>query len=111
VSPTPTNVELVHRRLLQKLDKSVNSDYDPRGSKLEKKSMLKELKSLFKNKAFICLVIASSGLFFIVTGVQYWLPDYLESEIGVDSHTVNVYFSTTSFSAPVSGVVVGGVII
>lgn len=46
----------------------------------------------------------------MVTGIQYWTPDYLKNVIGVDDNTVSIYFSTSSLSAPVSGVIIGGII-
>jgi hypothetical protein len=49
-----------------------------------------------------------SGLYFVVTGIQYWTPDYLQNIIGQDHDVVAYYFSATSFTAPVGGVIVGG---
>lgn len=57
------------------------------------------------------LSLAQSGLFFVVTGVQFWLPDYLQNVHNVDAHTASIYFSITSLSAPILGVIIGGVII
>lgn len=106
------NVDFVNKRLLQKLDKNVNNEEEPSGGfKKEKRSITQDLKDMATNKAFLFLCIASSGLFFVVTGVQYWLPDYLQQVLNVDPHTVNIYFSTTSLSAPVSGVIVSGIVI
>lgn len=50
------------------------------------------------------------GLFYVVTGIQYWLPNYLETVIGVDHDVVTIYFAVTSLSAPIGGVIVGGII-
>lgn len=50
-----------------------------------------------------------TGLYFVVTGIQYWTPDYLKNVLDIDSHTISIYFSMTSLSAPVLGVFVGGV--
>mmetsp|Transcript_17687 Transcript_17687/g.29897 ORF Transcript_17687/g.29897 Transcript_17687/m.29897 type:complete len:442 (+) Transcript_17687:459-1784(+) len=36
-----------------------------------------QLASLFKNLAFVCLCLSLTGLYFVVTGIQYWTPDYL----------------------------------
>lgn len=47
----------------------------------------------------------------MVTGIQYWVPDYLQNVHKVDPHVVSLYFSATSLTAPVSGVIVGGIII
>lgn len=101
--------------MLRKLDKLVakeDKQDDKTGFKKdEKKSFTKELRSLATNKAFMFLCLASSGLYFIVTGIQYWLPEYLKTEIGVDAATVNIFFSITSLCSPVSGVVLGGILI
>jgi sugar phosphate permease len=51
-----------------------------------------------------------SGLFFVVTGIQYWLPDYMINVLEADSTTVGWYYSFLSFTAPISGVIMSGII-
>ena len=52
-----------------------------------------------------------TGLFYVVTGIQYWLPNYLATVIKVtDATTVSLYFVFTTLSAPIGGVIVGGII-
>ncbi len=51
-----------------------------------------------------------SGIYFVVTGIQYWLPDYMNNILNVDPGTSTIYFSIMSISAPVSGVIVGGLL-
>ena len=104
----------MHQRVLRKLDKEVaKSDKTEHktGFSSEKKSFTKELCSLAKNKAFILLTFALSGLYFIVTGVQYWLPDYLKTVLKIDPVAANLFYSIMSLCAPVLGVVIGGIII
>lgn len=58
-----------------------------------------------------------SGLFFVVTGIQYWAANFLKIEFGcaaigengVTDDTIAVYFAVTSFTAPISGAIAGGV--
>lgn len=66
---------------------------------------------MVRNKIFLSLCFSLTGLYFVVTGVQYWIPDYLQNEIGVSAHTTSLYFSVTSLSAPISGVIVGGIVV
>ena len=51
-----------------------------------------------------------TGLYFVVTGIQYWTPNYLEVIFGVEQRTITIYFTVTSLSAPILGVVIGGII-
>jgi len=69
-----------------------------------------KLKSVTTNKIFVCLCISLSGLYFVVTGIQFWASDYLKIIIEVNEHVVSIYFTTTCFTAPVGGVIVGGII-
>lgn len=75
------------------------------------------VKGVITNKSFVSLCITLSGLFFVVTGIQYWASDYLKEEFGrndtrpdgVSAETVAIYFAITSFTAPISGAVAGGI--
>jgi len=51
-----------------------------------------------------------TGLFYVVTGIQYWLPDYIETVLEIEPHRATVYFVIVSLSAPIGGVIVGGII-
>lgn len=64
------------------------------------------------------LVLSLSGLFFVVTGIQYWFSDYLKKMFGksvlgeadgVSDETISFAFAFTCFTAPIFGAVVGGV--
>jgi len=46
----------------------------------------------------------------VVTGIQYWCANYLETVIGEDPAVVSWYFSLTSATSPVGGVIIGGVV-
>ena len=62
-----------------------------------------------KNKAFVCLCVSLTGLYYVVTGVQYWTADYLQNVLGVSKHTASIYFAAASITAPIGGVFVGGI--
>ena len=51
-----------------------------------------------------------TGLFYVVTGIQYWLPDYIQTVLDIEPHEATMYFVIVSLSAPIGGVVVGGII-
>jgi len=62
------------------------------------------------NGVYCKLTLALSGLYFIVTGIQYWMPAYMHTILGADNDLVAWYFSALSFTGPVSGVIVGGIV-
>ena len=47
-------------------------------------------------------------MFFIVTGIQFWLTIYLIEILGNDPVLVVIIFSSVSVTAPLGGVLVGG---
>jgi sugar phosphate permease len=68
------------------------------------------MKSVLSNKVFLALMMSLTGLFYVVTGIQYWLPDYIQDVLSVDHATATTYFVIASLSAPIGGVIVGGII-
>ena len=61
-------------------------------------------------RPFWYLCFSLTGLFFVVTGIQYWLPTYLLTVYKLDEGDAAVFYGTTSSSAPISGVIIGGII-
>jgi hypothetical protein len=47
-------------------------------------------------------------MFFIVTGIQFWMTIYLIEILGNDPIQVVIIFSVVSVTAPMSGVLIGG---
>ena len=75
-----------------------------------------QLGQLFGSKLFVILTLSLCGLFFVVTGVQFWITDYAtrskqEGGLGADAETVVLVFSIASVTAPVMGVFIGGALI
>ena len=70
-----------------------------------------KLKVLMNYKVYIFSVISLSTLIYIITGVQYWVSDYLESILGVQSPKDRLFlFTLACFTAPVMGVLLGPLI-
>ena len=46
------------------------------------------LKDLCKNTFFICTMLALSSLYFIVTGIQFWVSDYMREVMGLSDAEV-----------------------
>jgi len=59
---------------------------------------------------YTCTVVGLSALFFVVTGIQFWITIFLQLVIGADPAAVIAVFGVTSITAPVFGVIVGGVV-
>jgi MFS family permease len=64
--------------------------------------------SLLVNSVFMLLSIGLTGLYFVVTGIQFWITDYLVRDIGSDPAAVVAGFAITSLTAPTAGVFFGG---
>ena len=52
--------------------------------------------------------MALSGLYYIVTGITYWVTDYLISELSLKPAIVQITFGIISLTGPVAGIIVGG---
>lgn len=79
-------------------------------------SVWKQLELMMKSSLFVALTLALSGLYFVVTGIQFWVTDYLtmpvaEGGMGQDTGLVVICFSITSLTGPTAGVFFGGWII
>lgn len=65
---------------------------------------------IVKNPVFVFCVLAISGLYFVVCGLQYWISAYLQIVLSIKDTEVYWYYAFTCLTAPISGVIVGGVI-
>lgn len=66
------------------------------------------MKELFMNPCFILLCLSLDGLYFVITGIQYWITDYLINRIKQPESTVFLTFGIISITAPIFGVIAGG---
>ena len=60
------------------------------------------------NINYILLNLALSGLFYITTGIQYWVSKYMINELQQSKTTVFIAFGIISITGPVLGIVIGG---
>lgn len=60
------------------------------------------------NTLYICVTMGLCSMFFIVTGVQFWMTSYLIDILQNNPVTVVIIFSTVSITAPLAGVIIGG---
>jgi MFS transporter, Spinster family, sphingosine-1-phosphate transporter len=56
-------------------------------------------------------MLSISILFFIVTGIQFWFSDYMKVALKVPAESVDTWFAFITISAPVLGVIIGGLIV
>ena len=71
-------------------------------------TFMQRIKIVLSNKYFLLLCISLTGLYYIITGIQYWVTDYLIYTLKIDETKVFISFSAISITGPVLGVVVGG---
>lgn len=115
---TKATMNLVRQSALRKISRQLNTKPSDNNQSIasdtsmafRKESFQTQLRSVISNRAFVSLCLSLTGLYFVVTGIQFWLSDYLENVLGVERHQVSVYFAISSFTAPVSGVFVGGLV-
>ena len=54
------------------------SNFRPRRSSFyESLSQYQGLKELLKNKVYLFLTLSASSLYFVITGMQFWITDYM----------------------------------
>eukprot|EP00743_Colponemidia_sp_Colp-15_P005689 GILK01006116.1.p1 GENE.GILK01006116.1~~GILK01006116.1.p1 ORF type:complete len:293 (-),score=44.29 GILK01006116.1:254-1069(-) len=71
-------------------------------------TFLKHLKTLFECRVYVHLTLALCSLYFIVTGIEYWITAYITKVLHADRVVSIVSFSVTAITAPIAGVFFGG---
>ena len=87
--------------------------HDPRVDTVELDNIgryLLQAKIVLKNKLYVTLTLGMSSIYFIVTGIQFWITKYLIEILNADQLVVNIIFSLISITAPLSGVLFGGTV-
>ena len=79
-----------------------NSKYD------NSLTMWQQLRMLVGSALYMWLVFALSGLYFVVTGIQFWVTDYMVEVIKTPLVQVQTGFAVTSITGPLIGVIFGG---
>ena len=68
------------------------------------------IKDMLTNLIYIGLVLSTSGLYFIVTGIQYWITQYMQVVLGASAELAMAYFVVLCFTGPIVGCIVGGLV-
>lgn len=69
------------------------------------------IKELIFNKKYIFTMFGISCMLFVVTGIQFWISDYMQEIMNISSSKVYIIFSIVCISAPTLGVLSGGIFI
>ena len=64
---------------------------------------------ILSNKEFLCLMLTLTMIYYIVAGIQYWTTNYLITVLSIDKTVATSLVAITSITAPISGVLVGGI--
>ena len=62
------------------------------------------IRDLCTNSVYILLVFAISSLYFVVSGLQFWITTYMTTVLGVPMGEVFNFYIITCLSAPTFGV-------
>ena len=85
--------------------------HDPRIDTIEISNLGRyslQAKTVLTNKLYVSITLAMTSIYFIVTGIQFWITKYLIEILSVEPIVVNIIFSIISITAPLSGVLFGG---
>jgi MFS family permease len=69
-----------------------------------------QTKTVLSTPLYVSITFGMCSIYFIVTGIQFWMTEYLIAILDIDPLLVNILFSIISITAPLSGVIVGGTI-
>ena len=63
---------------------------------------------ILSNKSWVLICAAITLLYYLVTGIQYWISDYMITTLKVEEAKVFVSYATITVTGPVIGIVFGG---
>eukprot|EP00743_Colponemidia_sp_Colp-15_P005798 GILK01006233.1.p1 GENE.GILK01006233.1~~GILK01006233.1.p1 ORF type:complete len:526 (-),score=55.22 GILK01006233.1:108-1685(-) len=103
---------LIPRRLTDAQERRNNvSGARPRMDSVDirqKQEVWRQFKTLLQCRLFVWMTLALCALYFVVTGIQYWITKYMITVLGADRLLVILSFAITCITAPSVGVFVGG---
>lgn len=91
-------------------------DYGPKKIKQSKSSTMsyskltycQKLKNIMCNGTFLLVLMTLTILFYIVTGIQYWVTDYMLNILKQEKTVVFICYAVVTITGPVLGTIVGG---
>lgn len=76
-----------------------------------KTNFFSTLRALYNNKIYLSTVLGICCLLFIITGIEFWITNYMHIILHQDVDKVYVTFAIVCISAPTLGVLIGGYLI
>jgi sugar phosphate permease len=77
---------------------------------MRNKSAGQKLCYLLGNFDFVALLLILTSVYFITTGIQFWITDFWVAVLQVEKTKATIYFAVAAITGPVTGVILGGVI-
>jgi MFS family permease len=71
-------------------------------------TMGQQMCIILSRPVFLWIVAGLSGLYFVVTGIQFWVTAYMINVLGAAQIDVQTAFAITSLTGPLAGVFFGG---
>ena len=93
--------------------RSSSKRFDPRIDSVEMGNLSRyflQAKTVLFTPLYVSITLGMCAIYFIVTGIQFWMTKYLIEILEIEPLLVNIIFSAISVTAPLSGVIVGGTI-
>ncbi len=85
--------------------------FNPRIDSIETSNLgryLLQTKIVLTTPLYISITLGLCSIYFIVTGIQFWMTKYLIEILEGEPLLVNIIFSIISVTAPLLGVILGG---
>lgn len=75
-------------------------------------SIGQEFCACLKSPIFVLANCSLTMIFFVVSGIQFWINDYLELSIGINDKKQRLYiFAVIIITSPILGIILGGVFV
>jgi MFS family permease len=83
-------------------------EFDEEDEEDEGPSMSDQLCTILRRPVYLWIVLGLSGLYFVVTGIQFWTVSYMINVLGAALLDVQIAFAISSITGPLLGVFFGG---
>jgi sugar phosphate permease len=93
--------------MLESGENSLELEEPADASQVRPIAYLRMLGELVEKKVWLLMSLSISVLYFIVTGIQFWFTNYMETVLHQPPHLVYIIFSSVSITAPVLGCITG----
>lgn len=101
----------LHSYLIEGVDETFFSagDLSSNVGNLNHMNVYEMFSDIISEKVFLISVLALSALCYVITGVQYWVSDYMQGVLFIKKGGQRLlYFTLVCFTSPTLGVFIGG---